>query len=72
MSRLPAETQAAYSGPSPTEPWRGRAAVAQTSAKGGGISTGWLIAGLAVVGLGALAWYYLGPDLKRYMKIRNM
>ena len=36
-----------------------------------GIS-GWLIAGLAVAGLGALAWYYLGPDLRRYLKMRNM
>jgi hypothetical protein len=30
------------------------------------------LTGLAVVGLGALAWYYLGPDLRRYLKIRNM
>jgi hypothetical protein len=35
-------------------------------------SSGMLLAGLAVVGIGALAWYYLGPDLIRYMKIRNM
>lgn len=33
---------------------------------------GLLLAGLAVVGLGALALYYLGPDLRRYLKIRNM
>lgn len=33
---------------------------------------GWLVAGLVVAGLGALAWYYLGPDLRRYLKIRNM
>lgn len=46
------------------------ALASQTSS--GGLSTGWLLAGLAVVGLGALAWYYLGPDLKRYLKIRNM
>ncbi len=31
-----------------------------------------VVAGLAVVGLGALAWYYLGPDLQRYLKLRNM
>lgn len=31
-----------------------------------------LVTGLAVVGLGALAWYYLGPDLQRYMKLRDM
>ena len=35
-------------------------------------SSGMLLAGLALVGVGALAWYYLGPDLIRYMKIRNM
>jgi hypothetical protein len=33
---------------------------------------GWLLAGLAVAGLGALTWYYIGPDVRRYMKIRNM
>jgi hypothetical protein len=41
-------------------------------ARSGGISTGWLVTGLVVVGLGALAWYSLGPDLRRYMKIRHM
>lgn len=35
-------------------------------------SSGLLLAGLAAVAVGALAWYYLGPDLIRYMKIRNM
>jgi hypothetical protein len=35
-------------------------------------NAGFLIAGLAVIGVGALAWYYLGPDVRRYMKIRNM
>jgi hypothetical protein len=35
-------------------------------------SGSWLLVGLAVVGLGVLAWSYLGPDLKRYMKIRDM
>lgn len=37
-----------------------------------GISRGWLIAGITVIGLGVLAAYYIGPDVKRYMKIRNM
>lgn len=37
-----------------------------------GISPGLLIAGAAVVGLGWLAWNYLGPDLRRYMKIHSM
>ena len=72
MSRLPAETQTAYYGPSPSQPWRGRAAVTHTKAQGGGFPTGWAIAGLAALGLGALAWYYLGPDLKRYLKIERM
>jgi hypothetical protein len=70
MSRLPAETQA-YRAPSPTEPWRGRLATPR-QATSRGISTGWLIAGAVVVGLGALAWYYLGPDLKRYLKMERM
>lgn len=37
-----------------------------------GISPGLLIAGAAVIGLGWLAWNYLGPDLRRYMKIHSM
>jgi hypothetical protein len=35
-------------------------------------SSGLLLTGLAVVAVGALAWYYFGPDLVRYMKIRDM
>jgi hypothetical protein len=33
---------------------------------------GLLLAGLAALGVGVLAWYYFAPDLRRYMKIRNM
>jgi hypothetical protein len=33
---------------------------------------GWLIAGLAVLCLGAVTWYYIGNDIRRYMKIRAM
>jgi hypothetical protein len=33
---------------------------------------GWLMTGLVVVGLGALAWYYIGADLRRYIRIHNM
>lgn len=40
--------------------------------RSGGKSGGWLLAGLTAVGLGVLAWRYLGPDLRRYLKIRNM
>jgi hypothetical protein len=34
--------------------------------------SGLLLAGLAALGVGALAWYYFGPDVRRYLKIRNM
>jgi hypothetical protein len=37
-----------------------------------GLLPGLAVAGLAALGLGALALYYFGPDLVRYMKIRNM
>jgi glutamine synthetase adenylyltransferase len=30
------------------------------------------IAGLAILGMGLLAGYYLGPDLMRYIRIRRM
>lgn len=31
-----------------------------------------LILGLVAIGVGALAWAYLGPDLRRYAKIQSM
>lgn len=37
-----------------------------------GVSRGWLIAGLVAVGVGAMAWHYFGPDMKRYLKIHSM
>ena len=70
MSRLPAETQG-YFAPSTTEQGRGPRLPAAPRASGG-ISTGWLIAGAVVLGLSALAWYSFGPDVRRYLKIRNM
>jgi hypothetical protein len=33
---------------------------------------GLTLAGVAALGLGGLAWYYFGPDLRRYLKIRHM
>jgi len=39
---------------------------------GGLSSSGLLITGAVVVGAAALVWYYLGPDLIRYMKMRSM
>lgn len=37
-----------------------------------GPSLTWLVAGAAVVGLAALAWYKFGPDVRRYLKIESM
>jgi hypothetical protein len=31
-----------------------------------------LLTGLVVVGVGLMCWNYLGPDIKRYIKISNM
>lgn len=39
---------------------------------GGSELTTLLLVGAAGAGLALLAWNYLGPDLVRYMKIRNM
>jgi hypothetical protein len=33
---------------------------------------GLMIAGLLALGLGLLTWYYLGQDVRRYLRIRNM
>ena len=37
-----------------------------------GPPVGVIVAGVVVVGLGVLAWTYMGPDLRRYMKIHSM
>jgi hypothetical protein len=46
--------------------WRGR------SREESERSNALLIAGLVVVGLGVLTWVYMGPDLRRYMKMHSM
>jgi hypothetical protein len=51
--------------------WTRRSALDERE-RAGGPSVGLLVAGVAVVGLGVLAWTYLGPDLKRYLKIHSM
>jgi hypothetical protein len=38
----------------------------------GGPRWGLLVTGLIVAGLGVMAWNYLGPDLRRYLKIERM
>jgi hypothetical protein len=68
MSRLSSE-HAAGSYRMPAEDWRDRYEVAD---RRGPRLPGLLVTGLVVAGLGALAWYYLGPDVRRYLKIRSM
>jgi hypothetical protein len=31
-----------------------------------------VVPGLVLLGLGALVWWWVGPDIRRYMKIRSM
>ena len=33
---------------------------------------GWMIAGIVALGLGLVAWHFLGPDVRRYIKMHNM
>jgi hypothetical protein len=56
--------------PERIEDW-GRRAVGRPRARPGP-STELLVAGAVVVGLGYLAWSYLGRDLMRYLKIHGM
>jgi hypothetical protein len=71
MSRLTSEHQASLSR-WPGEEWRDRPGFLERRYDRGP-SNGLLLAGLIAAGvLGGLAWYYLGPDLRRYMKLRNM
>lgn len=37
-----------------------------------GPPVGWIVAGVVALGLGYMAWTYLGPDLRRYLKIHSM
>jgi hypothetical protein len=52
--------------------WEERRAAVAVPSMSAAPPLGLMIAGLAVIGLGALALYYLGPDLVRYMKIKRM
>lgn len=70
MSRMMSQNEGRLA-PRPGEEWQGRSTFSELE-ESVRSSSGLLLAGLVAVGLGALAWYYLGPDLKRYMKIRNM
>jgi hypothetical protein len=33
---------------------------------------GWIMAGIVALGLGLAAWHFLGPDVRRYIKMHNM
>ena len=58
--------------PRPVGEWHGHYDVAERRRGSGGSGSGLLIFGLAAVALGAAAWYYLGPDVRRYLKMRSM
>ena len=55
-----------------SEEWRGAYPPPAPPRDYGGSRWGVLVTGLVVVGLGVMAWNYLGPDLKRYLKMTNM
>ena len=69
MSTFPSETRR-RSPYAAGDGWRQRHDFAERESGYG--SSGLLLAGLAVLTLGALGWYYLGPDLRRYLKIKSM
>jgi len=55
--------------PAPPDDWRHPLA---RRARRRGPDPRLLIAGAVVVGAGLLTWHYLGPDMKRYLKIHSM
>lgn len=69
MSAMPSDT-GMRSYPPPEYPERGRYGL--TPRDTGGPSLALLLGVAAVVGVGFLSWYYFGPDLVRYLKIRDM
>ena len=70
MLGLESRNQGSWLG-SAGDDWRERTGLARRTERGG-LSPSLLIAGAVVIGLGYLAWTYLGPDLRRYMKIHSM
>jgi len=51
---------------------QGRYDVSRRTRATGEPSWGLLVTGLTLVGVGILAWNYIGADLLRYLKIRSM
>lgn len=73
MSRIPNDTLERSYTTTTHDGWEERRApVASRPAALPAPPTGLLLGGLVVLGLGALAMYYLGPDLVRYLKIKRM
>jgi hypothetical protein len=70
MSRLTSGNHGALSRLTGGE-WAGRHSLSRRE-EPFGASRGLVVAGVVAVGIGLLAWYYIGPDVKRYMKLRNM
>ena len=54
-----------------SDDWRGESAMTYRS-EPHGLSTGWLMVGMAAVALGAWAAYHFGPDFRRYIKMERM
>jgi hypothetical protein len=54
------------------EEWRGGRLPVARPQESSGPPWGLLVTGLVIAGLGLMAWQYLGPDLRRYLKIRSM
>lgn len=57
-----------YSG----EEWRGGESRPARRQDESNIPWGLIVTGLVAVGLGVMAWQYIGPDVRRYMKMRSM
>lgn len=68
MSRMTSEYPERVFSSEPEEKWH----PLTKKGRSGGMSTGWLIAGLALLGLGVWAAYHFGPDFARYRKMENM
>lgn len=54
------------------EEWRGGYPPPSRPRESGGPSWGLVTTGLVLAGLGIMAWYYFGPDVRRYLKIERM
>jgi hypothetical protein len=58
--------------PQEREDLQERYGLSRRRTQGSGPSLGLMISGVAAIGLGLLAWYYFGPNLRRYIKIERL